>query len=173
MSVFAQLQRVLAKVNTLCAHLTRDMWRLMLHRHLSVCVHVCLECVLSGDLQTGGGVQAPVLCRLMLRRFGKSLWRESWGSWIDERELLARMRETRPGYMRPSLRTSTHSCSWLSVICSSRRDGHCTDDTLTLSNSFRHRNNSSSLNTHKKTNRCFSAWQNNQWMVLKIAIRLS
>lgn len=60
MSVFAQLQQVLAKVNTLCAHLTRDMWRLMLHRHLSVCVHVCLECVLSGDLQTGGGVQAPV-----------------------------------------------------------------------------------------------------------------
>lgn len=88
----------------------------------------------------------------MLRRLGKSLCRESAGSWIDERELFARIRDTRPGYMRPSLRTSTHSCSWLSVICSRRRDGYDIDDTLTLSYSFRHRNNSSSLDTynHKK-----------------------
>ncbi len=105
---------------------------------------------------------APELCRLMLRRLGKSLCRESSGSWIDERELFARIRETRPGYMRPSLRTSAQSCSWLSVICSRHRDGHSADDTLTLSYSFRHKNNSSSLHAynHKKKKTSFSAWQN-------------
>lgn len=98
---------------------------------------------------------APELCRFMLRRLGKSLCRESSGSWIDERELFARIRDTRPGYIRPSFRTSTHFCSWLSVICSRRRDGYDIDDKLTLSYSFRHRNNSSSLHKykHKKTHK--------------------
>lgn len=105
---------------------------------------------------------APELCRLMLHRLGKSLCRESSGSWIHESELFARIRDTRPGYMRPSLRTSAQSCSWLSVICSRRRDGHIVDDTLTLSYSFRHKNNSSSLHTynHNKKKKSFSAWQN-------------
>lgn len=150
MSVLGSIAVTAAKTkHTLCSFNTWHVKVNIATTQTFVCVSVLGECVCWST--AGGGVQAPVLCRLILRRWGKSLWGESSGSWIDERELLARMRETRPGYMRPSLRTSTHSCSWLSVICSSRRDGHGTDDMLTLSNSFKHRNNSSSLHTQTHT----------------------
>lgn len=85
------------------------------------------------------------LCRLIRCRFGNRHCSESSGSWMEERELLARMSDVRRGYRRPSLRTSFQSCSRLSVMCSRRREGQGTRDKFTRLYSFKHRKSSSSL----------------------------
>ena len=66
-------------------------------------------------------------------------------SWMEFRLLLAMTRVSRPGNMRPSLRTSAQSCSRLSVMCSKRRLGQGSEQGDTLVYSLRQRNSSSSL----------------------------
>lgn len=87
----------------------------------------------------------PELCRLILRRLGKSRCRISLLSWMEAKLLLAITRVSRLGNMEPNLRTSAQSCRLLSVMWSRRRVGQATLEALTLLYSLRHRNNSSSL----------------------------
>lgn len=86
----------------------------------------------------------------MLRKLGKSRRRLSSESRMEFKLLLAMTSVSREGNMVPNLRTSLQSCRLLSVMCSSRSEGHGAADIITVLYSLRHKNSSSNLdNTHR------------------------
>lgn len=110
------------------------------------CVHALWACLCT-CAHAQPSLRIPELLRLMLRRLGNRHCSVSWGvsSSTEPSLLLDNTRFCRPGYMGPNLRTSSHSCSWLSVIWSRRREGQGTGDSATWSYSFRQRKSSSNL----------------------------
>ncbi len=109
----------------------------------------CLTCLIPkhthAQAKSHIHIHWPELCRLMLRRLGKSRRRISLLSWMEAKLLLAMTRVSRLGNMEPNLRTSAQSLRLLSVMWSRRKLGQATLEALTLLYSLRHRNNSSSL----------------------------
>ncbi len=90
-------------------------------------------------------IMIPELCRLMLRRLGKSRWRISLESWMELRLLLAMTRVSSAGNMEPNFRTSLQSWRLLSVMWSRRSVGQGMVAGVTVVYSLRHRNSSFSL----------------------------
>jgi hypothetical protein len=87
----------------------------------------------QSDIERGQACVSPDLWRLMDRRLGNNLARESAGSSIAFKWLLARTRVSSEGNITPSFRISVQSWRLLSVMCRSLREWQQTEGQDTVS----------------------------------------